>query len=95
MNPFAALIQNSSSILPVEAKTNKSNDINDLYEQIFEITLNPFFQNDSKNSFVFLGQDSDHSEILCKENLDEVIYFNQKLIIYIYNLGFTATFDAK
>lgn len=88
MNPFAALIQNSSLAVPVQTKPSNSNDINDLFELIFEITLNPFFQNDSKNAFVFMGQDSDDSENLSKENLDEVIYFRQKITILELKIRF-------
>ncbi|RNA43137.1 Ubiquitin conjugation factor E4 A [Brachionus plicatilis] len=72
-NPFATLIQNPSSVLPTDTNKDQSNDINNLYELVFQITLNPFFQNESKEAFLFMGEDSNHPELLSRENLDEIL----------------------
>lgn len=71
-NPFAALSQNASGSSPPEINTNLSNEINNLFEQIFKITLNPFFANESKEAFVFMGDGLNNPNSLSKQNIDEV-----------------------
>lgn len=67
-NPFAALLQNTQQ----NTKNDNENVINELLENIFEITLNSEFNNAPKEpSFVFLG-DSESSEFLTTDNLDDV-----------------------